>query len=282
MAAWVISLAGQLTQLLPDHRWKAIRSVLRITDEELERWADMSGRMYVPFHGDGIISQFEDYDELKEFDWAGYREKYGDLKRLDRILEAEGDSPNRYKLAKQADVLMLFYLFSAEELQELFSRLGYAFDTQWIPKNTDYYFQRTSHGSTLSRVVHSWVRARTDRACSWHCFLEALESDVSDAQGGTTAEGIHLGAMAGTLDIVQRCYMGLQLEEQGLLLNPQLPKELRSIRTRVRLRDNWFLIEVRRDSVGVTCESGPECRTAVRVESERHELAPGDSVVFAL
>ena len=35
---------------------------------------------------------------------------------LDRILEAEGDSTNNYKVSKQADVLMLFYLFSAESL----------------------------------------------------------------------------------------------------------------------------------------------------------------------
>jgi trehalose/maltose hydrolase-like predicted phosphorylase len=71
----------------------------------------------VPFHDDGIISQFEGYDELEEFDWDGYREKYGDIHRLDRILEAEGDTPNRYKVSKQADVLMLFYLFSADELR---------------------------------------------------------------------------------------------------------------------------------------------------------------------
>ncbi len=44
-------------------------------------------------------------------------QRYGDIQRLDRILEAEGDTPNRYKLSKQADVLMLFYLFSAEELR---------------------------------------------------------------------------------------------------------------------------------------------------------------------
>lgn len=36
----------------------------------------------------------------------GYREKYGDIQRLDRIIEAEGDTPNRYKVSKQADVLM--------------------------------------------------------------------------------------------------------------------------------------------------------------------------------
>jgi trehalose/maltose hydrolase-like predicted phosphorylase len=28
-----------------------------------------------PFHGDGIISQFEGYDELEELDWEGYRER---------------------------------------------------------------------------------------------------------------------------------------------------------------------------------------------------------------
>ena len=33
-------------------------------------------------------------------------------------------------------------------------------------------------------------------------FAEALQSDVSDIQQGTTAEGVHLGAMAGTVDLV--------------------------------------------------------------------------------
>jgi alpha,alpha-trehalase len=33
---------------------------------------------------------------------------------------------NRYKASKQADVLMLFYLFSADELYLIFERLGYA------------------------------------------------------------------------------------------------------------------------------------------------------------
>jgi hypothetical protein len=111
-------------------------------------------------HADGIISQFEGYDALEEFDWDGYRERYGDIHRLDRILEAEGDTPNRYKVSKQADVLMLFYLFSADELALLFEQLGYPFDHETIPKNVEYYLARTSHGSTLSQVVHSWVLAR--------------------------------------------------------------------------------------------------------------------------
>jgi Glycosyl hydrolase family 65 central catalytic domain len=110
---------------------------------------------------------------------------------------------------------MLFYLLSADELGDLFARLGYDFDEDTIPRAIDYYLDRTSHGSILSRVVHAWVLARSDRSRSWQFVLEALESDVSDTQGGTTSEGIHLGAMAGTLDLLQRCYTGLEVREDA-------------------------------------------------------------------
>jgi trehalose/maltose hydrolase-like predicted phosphorylase len=83
--------------------------------------------MFVPFH-DGYISQFEGYEALLELDWEHYRARYGNIQRLDLILESEDDSTNRYRLSKQADVLMLFYLFSADELEDLLRRLDYPFD----------------------------------------------------------------------------------------------------------------------------------------------------------
>ena len=93
---------------------------------ERERWDRMAQRLRVPFHADGVISQFEGYEQLAEFDWEAYRARYGDIGRLDLILAAEGDSPNNYRLSKQADVLMLFYLFSAEELRGLLESMGYS------------------------------------------------------------------------------------------------------------------------------------------------------------
>ena len=103
----------------------ALDARLGIGDDELALWQDMSRRMFVPFHGDGIISQFEGYGDLQELDWDAYRAKYENIQRLDRILRAEGDDPNRYKITKQADTVMLFFLFSGEELREIFGRLGY-------------------------------------------------------------------------------------------------------------------------------------------------------------
>jgi alpha,alpha-trehalase len=126
--------------------------------------------MFVPFHDDGIISQFEGYEKLEELDWEGYRERYGDIHRLDRILEAENDTPNRYKVSKQADVLMLFYLLSCEELGELLERLGYELG----PSSAAHHrLLPRAHLARLDaqRVVHAWVLTRAQREGGWRAVL---------------------------------------------------------------------------------------------------------------
>ncbi|MGI9540010.1 MAG: glycosyl hydrolase family 65 protein, partial [Miltoncostaeaceae bacterium] len=218
---------------------------------------------------------FEGYEELAEFDWDGYRDRYGDIQRLDRILEAEGDTPNRYKVSKQADVLMLFYLLSETELEGLLTRLGHSWDPDLIARNTDYYLARTSHGSTLSRVVHSWVHAREDRTASWQFFQDAVRSDIEDIQGGTTAEGIHLGAMAGSVDLVQRCYPGLETRAGVLRLDPGIPDELGSLEFAVRYRGTWVTVEITPERVILMVAPGPLKAIRVAVGTEEFDLAPG-------
>jgi alpha,alpha-trehalase len=238
--------------------------------------------MRLVFHADGVLSQFEGYEALKEFDWAAYRERYGHLYRLDFILEAEGDSPIHYKLSKQPDVLMLFYLFSAAELRALFERMGYPFDEQTIHRNIAYYAPRSAHDSSLSRVADSWVLARADRPASWDVFLEALVTDVADIQGGTTPEGIHLGAMAGTVDVLQRCYTGITLREGVLWLNPRLPRPLRRLRLFVRYRGQSLAIELDRDTVCVNALHcvAPSVRVAIR--GVVHEVGAAETRCFTV
>jgi alpha,alpha-trehalase len=189
---------------------------------------------------------------------------------------------NRYQASKQADVLMLFYLFSTEELQELFTRLGYPFSGEAIPRNVAYYAARTTHGSTLSRVVDSWVLARSDRAGSWRLFLEALESDVADIQGGTTAEGIHLGAMAGTVDLVQRGYTGIETRGDVLWLNPRLPEELKCLRITVRYRGLALELRVTREALEVRARTSNAAPIALGVVDAVHTLKAGEKRRFAI
>ncbi len=249
MAVWCLLRAGDALETVPPFRRSELLEKLEVTHHELDRWADISSKMRLCFHGDRILSQFEGYEDLLELDWERYRSTYGDVGRLDRILEAEGDSPNRYQLAKQADTVMLFYLLSDAELSALFDRLGYEFDDDFVRRNVAYYEQRTSHGSTLSQMVHAWLHSRLDRQRSWDLFRSALSSDINDVQGGTTKEGIHLGAMAGTVDLVQRCYTGLEARDDVLHLNPRLPAGLHRLGFSITYRRQRVQIEVTRSEV---------------------------------
>lgn len=281
MAVWVLCHTLE-TLDLPEMRKQNLMEKLSLKPEELLRWRDISRKMRIVFHDDNIISQFEGYGELEEFDWKTYEKKYESIHRLDRILEAEGNSPNRYKLSKQADVLMLFYLLSADELEELFRRLNYPFDQGTIPRNIEYYLKRTSHGSTLSRVVHAWVLARSQRELSWHLFKEALESDVSDIQGGTTSEGIHLGAMAGTVDLVQRCYTGIETRENKLLFNPSLPNDLKGMQFDILYRQHWVNLQITLNKLIISTRKNALAPIQIDFRGNTYELNAGDTMRFDL
>ncbi|MFF2779564.1 glycoside hydrolase family 65 protein [Streptomyces sp. NPDC058052] len=224
-AAWVLARGLDLLRELPAGRRAELRERLGLDEGETARWDEVSRRLYVPFHR-GVISQFAGFGELAELDWERYRARYGDIRRLDRILEAEGDTVNRYQASKQADTLMLGHLFRPDELSALFARLGHRLDDETWRATVDYYLRRTSHGSTLSGLVHGWVLARLKGAGAWPYCEEALRSDVADVQGGTTGEGIHLGAMAGTIDLVERGITGLEAGPDGLRVAPVVLREL--------------------------------------------------------
>ncbi|KWX56550.1 haloacid dehalogenase [Mycobacterium sp. NAZ190054] len=279
MAVWAIVRALEALERLPLSYRLALLETLGIGDDELARWEDVSRRMFVPFH-DGVLSQFEGYAELAELDWDGYRDRYADLQRLDRILEAEGDSVNNYKAAKQADTLMLFYLLSADELYELFERLGYTFTPDQIPATIDYYRQRTSHGSTLSAVVHSWVLARGDRRQAMHYFRQVMASDVIDIQHGTTAEGIHLAAMAGSIDLLQRCFTGLELRRDRIVVGPMWPATLGRLTYTFRYRGHRLRLSVTGRSATLSAEPGDAAPVIVESRGDTRTLAAGCTVEF--
>lgn len=282
MAAWVLGRAAEVLDLVPADERVQLAERLALTADELRTWDRISRRLRLVFHDDGILSQFEGYGALEELDWEGYRKRYGHLYRLDFILEAEGDTTNRYKLSKQADVLMLFYLLSAEELRARFERLGYPVTADTIPRTVDYYLRRSAHDSTLSRVTDSWVLARSDRRRSWDVFMQALVSDVADIQGGTTAEGIHLGAMAGTLDVLQRCYTGLELRGDVLWLDPRLPESVRRLRLFARYRGHSLELTIGRDSVRVSAERCAAPTMKIGIRDRVYELAASEVKEFPL
>ncbi|MEF2553590.1 glycosyl hydrolase family 65 protein [Aurantimonas sp. A2-1-M11] len=282
MVSWLLSRAVDVLDLIPSDHKVRLCDKLGLGDEELARWDEVSRNLFIPIRDDGIISQFEGYETLKEFPWKQFGEKYQNLQRLDRILEAEGEDPNDYKVSKQADLLMIFYLFSREEIELIFNRLGHEFPPELIFRNIQYYVERTSHGSTLSWLTHAWVLARADRQRSWQLALKALDSDILDIQGGTTPEGIHLGAMAGTVDLIQRCYTGIETRSGVLMLNPRLPDEVQRLDATVRYRRQILDLKITQECLTVSSRVATAHPVTISYRGRTREMSPGQSFTFRL
>jgi len=280
MTVWLLHRVRDALAALPPDRRAELVEALDLGASEQLHWEDVRRRMTVPIAEDGVISQFAGYRDLPDLDWADYRRRYGDLQRLDRILEAEGRSVDDYQVSKQADVLMLFYLLSADELRSLLAGLGYALPPEAIPRTIEYYLTRTAHGSTLSALVHAWVLARAHREHALEHFERALRSDVADIQGGTTAEGVHLGAMAGCVDLLQRCFAGLETRHEALWFNPHWPRRFGDLEFEVRYRHVALTVAVSGREVRVAAHAGPGDPVRVGCGDALRDLRPGEAVTF--
>ncbi|MCA1790274.1 MAG: hypothetical protein LC667_10575, partial [Thioalkalivibrio sp.] len=179
MAAWILHKVAETYEHLPDTVKETMRSRIGFEDAELQRWEDVVHGMKVVLSDDRILSQFDGYMELKELDWEEYRHKYDNIRRMDRILKAEGDSPDRYKVAKQADALMMFYLLAPGQVEHILELMGYDVESgrELLRRNYEYFVKRTSHGSTLSWIVHSAVLRYLDehKNDQWNWFVECLK-----------------------------------------------------------------------------------------------------------
>lgn len=281
LTAWLCQRAVETLSLLPAHERDELSQRIELRADEVDRWVKLGSRLAVPFH-DGVISQFDGYGELLEFDWQRYRRTYANIERLDLILEFEGDSTNRYRISKQADVLMLLYLLGPAEVVRVLSSLGYPVTTEDLARAVDYYLTRSSHGSTLSRVVHTSVLAMLDRSTAWSEFREALDADLDDTQGGTTGHGIHLGAMAGTADIVLRTFTGMRMQAHTLIFRPRPPGALRSVTFEVRYRDQRITVTMDQRRLRLAAQPGTAQPVRVVVGDASVLLGGGESVEFPI
>ena len=104
-----------------------------------------------------------------------------------------------------------------------------------------------------------------DPAKAWPLFQRTLTADLDDTQGGTTEHGIHLGAMAGTIDIVTRSFAAVTVDGNAVRLDPRLPARLAGAGFELQHRGQRFRVsltpaaaEVRADP----CAANPETSTS--------------------
>jgi trehalose/maltose hydrolase-like predicted phosphorylase len=279
MAAWTLGQAERMYRHLPEQRRQELTRLLNIRNDEPAQWEKMRKNMYLPILEDGTLEQYEGFSQLKEFDHQQFRQVYDD-KRIDWVLEANDDSVVNYKIAKQADTSLLLYLFSPEELIGMNQEMGYSISKENLLNTIRYQIGYTANESSLSRVVFAGALANLDPESSWRFFKEAQDIDLSPKEDDDSSEGIHLGAMGGTLGVLQHHYLGIEIISGALVINPVLPPGLK-----------WVKLSLQFRGVSISCEVSPELLTLRSVQDEAKtimvghrklvkELAAGATVIF--
>ncbi|HET9489981.1 MAG TPA: glycosyl hydrolase family 65 protein [Methylomirabilota bacterium] len=88
--------------------------------------------------------------------------------------------------------------------------------------------------------------------------------------------------MAGTVDVLQRCYTGLELRGDVLWLNPRPPDALPRLRLLVRYRGHSLGLDIRRDQVEVSAERCAAPGMKVGLRDRVYELAAGEVKTFGV
>jgi alpha,alpha-trehalase len=324
MASWVFCRVLDLFDNLPSDHLKHLKRRLDITDHEIELWTAMSKLMFVPVMPNGIIAQFEGYEKLEEF--PGFL-KTGkiDHATMKKLLDENLGYLNQYKISKQADLLMIGYLFTQRELTDIIKNLGYPAKLASLEKMSEYYLPRTSNESTLSRVALSWVLSRlspksasrilkaaapgNDKKSTSQTskngagssaesgnehdslpentpgglFYAALGSDYYNvAARGTAKSGIHMGAMAGTVDIVQRCYTGISARDDALWLDPSLSDQLIHLRFTLHYRGQSLHFDFNHDRLQVRARHSGANPIKIGYADRLYDLKSGQTRIFKI
>lgn len=265
LVSWAFERAFDLLNKMNSSARNVLREKIQLTDAELDHWREIGQQLYISLSEDGILEQFDGYFELEELDWEYYQNKYDNIHRMDRILKAEGKSPDAYKVAKQADTLMAFYVLSEGEIINLLRKKGYEPPEDLLRRNFYYYLNRTSHGSTLSRLVHAYLAHEIgDGDLCWKFYIEALKSDFIDIQGGTTREGIHAGVMAGTVLFALRAFAGMRWDGEYLHINPSLPNTWRGLKFNLSFKGVRYYFDISTEMIRIKSLADTESSVFVR------------------
>lgn len=282
MVSWMLTRAEDLVEDFQDEGISDVLNHLEISEEDFTTWKEIERKLALHINEEGIIEHFDGYFDLEELDWDAYREKYGDIHRLDRILKAEGKSPDAYKLSKQADLLMTFYNLGNAEVTSIIEKMGYEVPEDYIQRNFDYYIQRTSHGSTLSRLVHAHLAFKAGlKEKGWELYMESLESDLNDIQGGTTGEGIHCGVMAGTVFDSLVSFAGLDVSGEVPVIDPEMPEGWKEMQFCFGFRGDRFAVTISESDCKITVKESAKDKIKLHICGDEKVLTPGESLDIA-
>lgn len=214
---------------------KAVIGKLGVSSKEAGEWKSIASRIAFNRDKKGVIEQFDGYFKKKYIKIREWDENY--LPALPKELTPRDYADTQF--VKQADVIMLFYLFPE------------AFNSKTKKENYNYYIERTLHKSSLSLPVYALAAIEAgdmSRACRF--FNISLHSDISNIYSNTD-HGVHAAGIGGTWQVLINGFAGVRVIRDELSLSPRLPHHWRKIIFSMYWRGCFLRLEVKNTKVRI-------------------------------
>jgi len=163
---------------------------------------------------EGIIPENDSYLNLKKIDLT----KYKTQEYVGGIFDDYNlDQVNQLQVTKQADVLLLLFLFEQQ------------FPANEKRLNFDYYEPKTTHDSSLSLSTHAVLASDLKMENKAYKFFQrACQIDIGPDMISSN-DGIHAASLGGIWNAVVFGFGGVRLLGKKLRIEPNLPKEWSSL-----------------------------------------------------
>ncbi|MBS3762351.1 MAG: glycoside hydrolase family 65 protein [Planctomycetes bacterium] len=207
-----------------------LRRQLNIEPREIELWREMADQFYVPFDDEkGIHEQFEGFFDLKD------ERPDGDMTQK-MFTGPVLHSMKPTQLSKQADTVLLYYLFPDD------------FSEETCRKGFDYYEARSTHASSLSRSIYAALGARVGRLeRAYDLFMRDAELDFGEYAENDT--GIHAASLGGTWQALVHGFGGFILREGVPAFDPSLPEQWDSLAFRIKFRGSRIFVRLTHETI---------------------------------
>jgi len=222
MAKWVLKSGHELYYSLKNKHPRILRTItnkIELQAQEVNIWKELADKIVFLIDSKGLIEEFEGYFGKKDITISEWDENNMPVWPCAvKLAEAK-----ETQLIKQADVMLLLYLFSND----------FSLDVKKI--NLEYYEKRTVHKSSLSIPSYAIIALEIgDVEKAYRQFTLAATSDLNNIYRNTD-HGVHAAAIGGAWQVAICGFGGIRLRKGMLVVNPTLPNHWNKMRFRL-----WF------------------------------------------
>lgn len=228
---FTLEMVGKLRGEAPE-KLAELQEKCGVDEEELARWKKAADNMYLAYDKTGDMYMQDDnfiYKDPIDIDSIP-------VDKLPLLTHLHPLNLWRYKVLKQADIVLLMFLCSD------------GFTPEMRKKVFDYYEPLTIHDSSLSAGIHSIVACDVGYPDEAYGYLrQACRMDL-DNVNRNTCYGIHAACMGSCWMMIVNGYAGLRAYDEKLHFKPYIPDNWQSYSFKLRFKG--VVLNVRIDHEG--------------------------------